>query len=62
MKWVDTLERLLPVIKDIIPNRFVWAMIVLHYGIEIAIVIIFLISWVNGSGQRSELLELLERL
>lgn len=62
MKFFELLERALPTLQQIIPKRMLWSIILFHYGLQVLIVIIYLVDWIFTHGNRTELLKLLEVL
>lgn len=62
MKFFELLERALPTLQQIMPKKMLWAMILFHYGLQVIVVIIYIADWCLNHGQRTELLELLNKL
>lgn len=62
MKFFELLERALPTLQQIMPKKMLWSIILFHYGLQVLIVIIYMIDWVMNNGQRGELLQLIEKL
>lgn len=62
MKFLEWVERAAPLLKEIMPNKMIWAMIGLNYGMQVLIAIIYIVDWLIKGGARPELLLLLDKI